>query len=179
MQQDAVGLVQDRRARRGVFGHQQIAPESQVALGQSVLRRHIGNQAATVVNFLAAKPHLGAHRQIAIEQTAHTHQHDGRVCSDVTDLVGSTRLGGQHPALARWRVALLQLDLPAACGQQSPQAFGSDFGRFIQMAVGLVVEGLEALLADVFFVVFKVHQNLGGIAGNAQTGADDQESQNQ
>ena len=117
LQQDAIGLVQDGGARSRVFGHQQIGAEGRVAIGQTVLRGHIGNQATTVVNFLTAKPHLGTHSQVAIEQTAHTHQHNGRVRRDVTDLVGRTRFCRQHPALARRGVALLQLDFPATGGQ--------------------------------------------------------------
>ena len=179
LQQDAVGLVQDGRARSCVFGHQQIAPESRVALGQAVLRRHIGDQAATVVDFLAAKPHLGAHHQVAIEQTAHTHQHNGRVRRDVADLVGRSCLGRQHPALARRGVTRLQLDLPAARGQQGPQALGGGLGCLVQMALGFVVKGLEALLADVFLVVLQVHQDLGRVAGDAQAGADHQKGQDQ
>ena len=179
LQQDAVGLVKDGGARRGVFGHQQIGAKRRVALGQAVLRGHIGDQAAAVVDFLAAKPHLGAHRQVAIEQAPHTHQHDGRVRRDVAHFVGRTRLGRQHPALARWGVALLQLDLPASRGQQGPQSLGRRLGLLVQMAFGLVMKSLEALLADVFLVVLQVHQDLGRVAGNAQAGAEHQESQNQ
>ena len=179
MQQDAIGLVQDGGARSRVFGHQQIGSKGWVALRQTVLFWHIYDQAAAVVNFFAAKPHLGAHHQIAIEQTTDTHEHDRRVCRDVTDLVGRTRLGRQHPALAGWRVALLQLDLPPPCGQQCAQASGGHFRQLTQVPFGLVVKGLEALLTDVFLVILQVHQDLGRVAGNAQTGADHQESQNQ
>jgi len=50
---------------------------------------------------------------------------------------------------------------------------------FSDKTIGLVVKSLEALLADVFFVGFKIGQDFGRVTGNAQTGADHQKSQNQ
>jgi hypothetical protein len=73
---------------------------------QPVLRRHVGDHAAAGVGLLAAQQHLGAHDQVAIEQAAQAHQHDGAVRGQVADLVHGAGLGGDHPAgRAAWCAA--------------------------------------------------------------------------
>ena len=181
LQQHAVRLVQDRRARLRAFGHHQVATEGRVALGQAVLGLHVSNQPAARVRGLAAQQHLGAHDQITVEQTAHTHQHDGAVRCDVADLVGSPCLGGHHPAGtgACGGVTLLQTHLPAPAGQHAANAPGLGFRAFCQGRFGLVVERAQALLAHIFFIRFDIAQKFGGVASDAKGRADHQEGQDQ
>ncbi|EWS65157.1 hypothetical protein Y695_01598 [Hydrogenophaga sp. T4] len=124
LQQHAIGLGQDRGARRGALGHQQVAPERRVAGRKAVLRGHIGNQAATRERRLAVEPHLGTHHQIAIEQATEAHQHNRAVCRQIADLVGRSRLGGHHPAGTAGAFPRLQLDLPAGTQQGLTDAVG-------------------------------------------------------
>ena len=181
LQQHTVGLAQDGRARLRPLGHQQVAPEGRVALGQAVLGLHIGDQPAPGVDRLAAQQHLRPHDEVAIQQAPHTHQHDGAVRRDVADLVGRPRLGRHHPAGA-WAggsVALLQPHLPSATRQQRADAACLGLGRVAERSLGLVVKRFQALLADVLFVDLEVGEDLGRVAGNAQRGADDQKRQDQ
>ena len=180
LQQHAVGLRQDGRARLRAFGNQQVAAESGITLGQDVLRLDLGNQPAARVGRLAAQPHLRAHDEVAIEQPPQTDQHNGTVCSDVADLVCAPRLGGHHPALALRRLALLQAHLPAAPHQHAADAACCHFGSFaLKVRLGLVVKGLQVLHPDVFLVVAQIGQVLGRVACDAQGRADDQEGQDQ
>ena len=115
-------------------------------------RRHVGDHAAAGVGRLAVEQHLRAHDQVAVEQAAQADQHDGAVRGDVAELVGRARLGRDHPAVAAG-VALLQL-APSSrrCASALADAPGRRLGRFGQRRLGAVVEGLQALLADVFLV---------------------------
>ncbi len=134
-----------------------------LVVGQAVLGLHVGDKAAARVRRLATKPHLGAHDQVAIQQPTQAHQHDGAVRGDIAQLVGRAGLGGDHPAIALGRLALLQAHLPAAADQQLADALGGGPGALArQRGAGLVVKGLQALRADVFLVVAQVGQVLGG-----------------
>ena len=179
LQHDAVGLAQDGGAGLRTLAHQQVAAKGGVIDTQPVLGFDIGNQPAAGVRRLAAQPHLRTHHQVAIEQAAQAHQHDGAVGGDVADLVGCTDLGRHHPAWACGGVTLLQLDLPASRDEQLAQPLGLGLGRTDQRSLRLVVKGLETLFADVFFVGFQVDEYLGRVAGNAQRGAGHQKSQDQ
>jgi hypothetical protein len=150
-----------------------------VAVAQAVLRRHIGNQAATGVGGFIVEPHLRAHDHVAVEQAAYAHQHDGAVRRDIAQLVGRAFFGRHHPAAAFGRLALLQFDLPAALHQRLADAARGHFGRFGKRGFGAVAESLEALLADVFLELVQIHQDFGCVARNAQRGGNHQESQDQ
>ena len=180
LQQHAVRLRQDGRARLRALGDQQVAAEGGVALGQDVLGLDLGNQPAARIGRLAAQPHLRTHDEVAVKQAAQADQHDGAVRGDVADLVRAPRLGGHHPALALRRLALLQAHLPAAAHQHAADAARRHFGGLaVDVRLGLVVEGLQVLHPDVFLVVAQVGQVLGRVARDAQRGADDQERQDQ
>ena len=146
-----------------------------------MLRRYIRNHAAACVWRLATQQHLGAHHQVTIKQAANTDQHNGRVRSDITQLVGRTRFGSQHPARAGacCRIALLHLDLPATLYQLLTNALGRFFGAAGHISLGTVTKGLQALLANVFLVIADIGQILGSMATHAQRGADHQKRQNQ
>ena len=175
LQEHTAGLIEHGRARLRTFSHQQIGAESRVGAAQAVLVGHVGNQAAAGKHRFVVEPHLRANHQIAIEQTAQAYQHDGAVRRDVAELVGSTLFGGHHPA----GVTLLKLDAPAALHQCLADAPGGGLRHFGQLAFCAVTKGLETLLANVFFVVFELGQDFGGVTADAQTGAQDQKSQNQ
>jgi hypothetical protein len=180
LQQHAVGLAQDGRGRLRALGHHQVAAEGGVALGQAVLGLDLGDQPAARVGRLAAEPHLRAHDQVAVEQSAQADEHDGAVRGDVADLVGRTRLGRHHPACAGGRLTLLQAHLPAHGGQHLPDAARGGLGCLArQVGLRLVVEGLQALFSDVFLVVADVRQVFGRVPRDAQRRAHHQERQDQ
>jgi hypothetical protein len=128
LQQDAVGLAQDGGAGLRALGHHQVAAEGGVGRAQPVLGLDVGDHAAARVHRLAAHPGHGAHEQVAVQQPAQAHQHDGAVRGDVADLVGRALLGRHHPAGAALARALLQAHLPAAGGQLLADAPGAGGG---------------------------------------------------
>ena len=186
LQKNAVGLVQHRRAGPGAFGHQQVSAKGGVAVAQAVLGSDVGNHSAAAVDSFAVERHLRPHDQVAVEQTAHAHQHDGAVRGQVANFVGCTGLGSDHPAhagrtarAARGRFACLQFHLPAATRQHGANALGSQFGRLIQGGTRAMAKGLQTLLADILLVGLQIGKNFRRVARNAQGGAGDQEPQNQ
>ena len=136
---------------------------------------NVGNHAAAAVNGFAVKPLLQSDKQIAVEQTTHTHQHNSAVRSDIAQLVDSTGFGGQHQAMR----ARLQLDPPTGSHQRGAYALGGSLHAFVQAGLCAVAKGFQALLAHAFFVDFQVSQNLGRVAADTQAGRDHQKSQDQ
>ena len=137
------------------------------------------------------EPHLQAHHQVAIQQAAQAHQHDGAVRRQITELVGTAGAGCNHPtAIIRAArtgscrsvcraASRLQLDLPARLGQLAANALCGSLGALHQIGLGFEAKGVQALFADVFFHRLQVGSNFGGIAGNTQRCAGDQKRQNQ
>lgn len=68
LQQHAIGLRQDGRARRAALGHQQVAAEGGVAFAQPVLLGHLGDQATAGIRCFASQPHLRTHDKVTVEQ---------------------------------------------------------------------------------------------------------------
>jgi hypothetical protein len=81
LQQDAVGLVQDGRARLRALGHQQVAAEGRVALAQAVLAASHRQSCPRPRRVFAVEPHLRAHDQVAVEQPAHMHTSTMALCA--------------------------------------------------------------------------------------------------
>ncbi|MDT4829379.1 hypothetical protein FQZ97_627970 [compost metagenome] len=183
LQQHAVGLVQDGHVAPPTLGHEDVAAEGRVGGRQAVLGRHVGDHAAAREHALAVEPGLGAHHEVAVEQAADAHQHDGAVGGDVAQLVGTAGARRDHPARCGLAVgagvALLQLDLPAAAHEQLADAVGRHVGRFRQAVLGALAEGLQALGADVFLEGAQVDQDARRVARDAQRRADHQEQQDQ
>ena len=128
LQQNSVRLAQHRRAGLCALSHQQVGAKRRVVFAQTVLGFDIGHHAAACVGGLAVEPHLGTHDQVPIKQTAQAHQHDCTVRRQIANLVGSTGLGGHHPAGACTGITLLELDLPAAARQHPANAPGGGLG---------------------------------------------------
>ena len=179
LQQHTTGLRQDGRAGHGALGDHEVASERRIGGAQTVLLGHIGDHAAPHKRRLAIEPCLCPHHQVTVEQAPNTHQHNRTVGREITHFVGCTGFGRQHPALALWRVARLQLDFPAPGQQCLSHAVSGGLRRFIQCGLGLVRKSLEALLTDVFFVGLEVGKNFGRVARNTEAGADHQKGQNQ
>ena len=144
-----------------------------------MLRWHVGDQPAAQERRFVVEPHLPAHDEIAIEQAADAHQHNRAVGRQIANFVGGSLLGGHHPASAAFAFTRLQLDFPTAGQQRLPNAVGGRLGALIERLLGAAGEGLQALLADVFFEGLEVDKNFGRVARNAQAGAGDQKRQNQ
>ena len=150
---------------------------------------HVGDHAAAGVDGFAVEQHLRPHDQVAIQQAANAHQHDGAVGGDVTNLVGSAGFGGDHPTVLERRacrcssasrqLARLQLHLPAAAHQQRANAFGRGLRRFTQICRRLVPKRLQTLFADVFFVGFQIHNDLRRVARDTQGRAGDEKREDQ
>ena len=170
LEQHAVRLIENRRARLRTLCDQQIAAECGVALGQTVGIGHLGNQASAVVRGFSAEQHLRAHDQVTVEQAANTDQNDRAVCGDVANLVGRAGLGGQHPTRsgAGIGVALLQLDFPSTGNQQFAESLGLRFGGSGQLTCCFMVKSRQALLANVFLVGAQVRPIFGSVACNTQ-----------
>ena len=73
---------------------------------------------------------------------------------DVTELVGRTRPGGNHPARAGGALAALELDLPAGLGERAANAQGRGFGR--EREIALRGEGTAISDADELAVLAKM-----------------------
>ena len=108
---------------------------------------------------LPSNQHLRAHDQVAVEQAAHAHQHDGAVRRDVAELVGARR-PWPPPSSRAVASRCCSLTFQPPPRQRLADALGRGLGRFGQRRLGPVVEGLQALLADVFLVGLQVGQDL-------------------
>ncbi len=175
LQHDAVVHQQDRRALDAAFGYQQVGAKARVQRREPMLGRHLVDHAAAEERLLVLEEHLGADQEAAVEQAADEDQHDRAMRGQVAVAVRFALARGDHHAVG----PRLDLGLPAAARQQRRHALERGVAAFGHRAAGLVPEGQQRLLADVFLVRLQLGDDLGRGAHDAQTRRDDEEAQHQ